>query len=311
MKANRKNNLKIIAACSVAIFSLMAVMGGAYSWFMLELTQSTDTSNFAVVNVGSCDLYSIDLIKFDYHESTYGSGPNAFTVIDYLNPEKGEVNSYDYDKDLNQFGRIEGGVWEQVSFMNVYDPVDLLIYGGSVKDLNCNSVYKFTVTSNDLTDVQLVASVAKVLDAIASGDNVLFSTCSDFDIYFESDLLDSNPKFSDGDDHKLYYPSYKDKSKSLAALEDIYYKISYLSFLETSHAHFYGDTKDEIFLTDDKELTFVYDSTLDTNVLSFYVNVNYAPDQLEDTMLKIYNENIFAICDFYFKFVFVQEGGDD
>ena len=49
-------------------------------------------------------------------------------------------------------------------------------------------------------------------------------------------------------------------------------------------------------------VTFEYDSVRGTNVLTLYVNVNYAPSQLEDTMYRIYQNNIHCVCDFDFIF---------
>ena len=60
-------------------------------------------------------------------------------------------------------------------------------------------------------------------------------------------------------------------------------------------------------LATDKSMTFTYDSTLDTKIVTFYVNANYAPSELEDTMYRIYQDDIKAVCDFGFKFFFFQE----
>ena len=146
MKTNRKTKLKIIAASFVAIFSLAAVFGGAFAWFTLAVNQTAETDPFTVINLGSCDFYSIELIKFDYKSSTYGTGSGAFTVTDYLTPETGKVNKYTYDKTRNQFGYTEDETWHPVDVMNMYDPVNLLIYGTGLISLNCNAIYKFTVS---------------------------------------------------------------------------------------------------------------------------------------------------------------------
>ena len=313
MRTNRKNNLKIVATCSVAIFSLLAVCSGVYAWFTVLMAQTATTDQFAVVNIGSCDLYAVDLIKFDYHSTTYNFGDDEFTVVDYLTPETGEVNSYAYDKDRQSFGYLDGSTWVPVTKMNTYDPVDLLIYGGDVIDLNCNAIYKFTVFSSDLTNVDFSA-MAKIAETRIKEENELFlSDCCDIDVFWTTDLLDSNPVFS-GDDpstpetetnYKTYYPTYINQSATLTSLEDVYYKISYLASLKSSHAHFYGGSEEEIsLLTDSKRLTFTYDSTLDGNIVTFYVNVNYSPEQLEPYKTKIYSTNINVIFDFGFRFYF-------
>ena len=149
MKTTGKKNFRIIAACSVAIFSLLAVCGGVYSWFTLKLRSEINPTNFAVVNIGTCDLYSIDLFKFNYKVHEYGGSE----VVDYFNPESGSVAKYSFNKTYNQFGYDDEGVWKQVSMMNTYDPVDLQLFGDELSDLNCNSIYKFVVASDDLFDV--------------------------------------------------------------------------------------------------------------------------------------------------------------
>ena len=288
MRKLGNKNLKIVAACSVAIFSLLAGIGGVFAWFVVSMKQTAQDMDFAVINVGSCDLYSIDLIKFDYRVVTQGEGESAYTYIDYLNPETGTVNDYEYSKVHESFGYEEEGTWHSVEMMNTYDPVSLLLYGGEVKDLNCNSIYKFVVSSTDLNKVKFDAFVAKLAEREKEEDELFLTTCVDFDIYFEEDLLDTNPLFIDGDDTKLYYPSYIDKSETLSEQEETYYKISYLSYLESSHEHFYDGSSDEIALSDELSKQFVHDSETGLNFFTFYVNVNYAPSELEDTMTLIY-----------------------
>ena len=296
MKTIGKKNKKIIAACSVAIFSLLAVCGGVYSWFTLELNQALDSTPFVVVNTGSCNLYSMELYKFNYSVHQYGSQ----YIIDYSSPETGEVAKYGYSETHQAFG-YDDGEWHAVSMMNIYDPVSLQLSGGSLASLNCNSIYKFTISTNDLDTVKLSASAQKIVDRIKDENEIFLTTCADFDIYYESDLLDSNPAFTDGDDHKMYYPTYIDKSDSLTDEEEVFYKISYLSSLASNHPNLYDDDGS---MTEDTDVTFEYDSTLDTKILTLYVNVNYSPVQLEYTMFKIYHMNIVAICDFGFNFFF-------
>lgn len=310
MKTNRKNKLKIIAACSVAIFSLATAMGGAYAWFTLMMKQESEIDPFVVVNTGTCDLFSVELIKFNYHTTSYGEGDDAFTVIDYLNPELGEVRMYDYNEEEGTFGYYDNETWVAVDMMNVFDPVDMVIYNETLRDLNCNALYKFTVSSNDFTDINLQAAVAKVVGKEKLPNELFLSTCVDFDIFFESDLDDDNPLFIDGLDTKLYYPSYIDKSESMGETEAIYHKLSYLSSLRATHPHFYGGSDNEISIGG-SDLEFVYSETAHTKLLSFYVNVNYAPSQLESAMTKIYKENIKAVFDFTMKFYFMAPEDND
>lgn len=303
MKTIGKKNIKIIAACSVAIFSLLAVCGGVFSWFSLKMNSSLDPSTFAVVNLGTCDLYSIELYKFNYYVHHYGTSE----VVDYFNPESGNVVKYNYDKVKKQFGYTEEGIWHQVSMMNTYDPVELQLFGYGVKDLNCNAIYKFTISTINLTDVKMDAAVSKILDKVKADNELFLSSCTDFDLYMENDLLDSNPAFTDGDDHKMYYPDFIDKSETMSEDEKVYFKISYLSSLESSHANLYEDDESSVSLHNTITTSFDYEPGSETGFLSVYVNVNYAPSELEDTMYRIYQENITAVCDFNFQFYFEME----
>ncbi len=52
MNKAKKTNLKIIAVCSVAIFSLAILFGGSYVWFTLVMPQQIEGDNFAVANNG-------------------------------------------------------------------------------------------------------------------------------------------------------------------------------------------------------------------------------------------------------------------
>ena len=303
MKSIGKKNLKIIAACSVAIFSLLAVFSGAYAWFTMQMNAAINESNFAVINLGSCDLYSIELFKFNYYVHHYGTSD----VVDYFNPESGTVAKYGYDKTRAQFGYMEDSTWHQVSMMNTYDPVELQLFGYGVKDLNCNVVYKFTISTTDLTDVKMDSVVSRILDKTKEDNQLFLSSCTDFDLYMESDLSDSNPAFTDGDDHKMYYPSFIDKSETMDEDTETYFKISYLSSLEASHVNLYSTEDEHVALSNVISTSFVYDSTLDLSFITVYINVNYAPDRLADTMYRIYQENIIAVCDFNFQFYFEKE----
>ena len=297
MKTVGKKNLKIIAACSVAIFSLLAVCGGVYSWFTIQLQQALDPTNFAVINLGTCDLYSIELYKFNYYVHHYGTSE----VVDYFNPETGEVAKYGYDKTRCQFGYMESEIWHPVSMMNVYDPVELQLFNYTVKDLNCNAVYKFTISTINMNKVTMDSTVSKILDKVKEDNELYLSNCTDFDLFMESDL----EALTD----KSYYPDYIDQSETLTEEETIYYKISYLSSLidEDEHANLYSPAATTSSLTNTISTEFIYEPGEDTGFLTVYVNVNYAPGQLEDTMYRIYQENIRAVCDFNFQFYFAME----
>lgn len=309
MKLNRKKQIQIVAACSVAIFSLAALIGGSYAWFTVTMNQTITAGEFAVVNNGGADLVGANLIKFDYKTETYGSGEYEFIATDYLNPESGTVNEYIYNAEENSFGYYEDSTWVDVQNMNTYDPLDAVIFGSTLKDLNCNAIYEFTVSSDSFDLAYLTSTIVKLTKTKQEND-LFLTSCVNFDIFTVNDLLDTNPLFIDGEDTKMYYPSYKEKSETLTANEEIYYKLSYLASLRQSHPHFYGSSDTEINLSTNTEVEFVYDSTADTNLLTFYVNVDYAPSELDFTQNLIYAGNIRAVYDFSFRFDFAKREAD-
>lgn len=100
---------------------------------------------------------------------------------------------------------------------------------------------------------------------------------------------------------KIYYPSYK--TSGFTADEEVYYRISYISSLETSHKHFYGSNPkpSNVEIVADKALDFA--DINDEQIV--YVNINYAPSQADVYIREIYN-TIRAIYDFIFDFQFTD-----
>ena len=111
-----------------------------------------------------------------------------------------------------------------------------------------------------------------------------------------------------------YYPSYKELENNTLNDEEIYYRISYLSS-KSEHKNFYSqnDPDDPINLLD-SESYFVAQSN---NEFTVYINVNYAPEQLNEYYSKITSMDIVykALYDFVFNFEFVeapaQQGGGE
>lgn len=323
MKLSKKKSISLVAATSVAIFSLASLFGGAYAWFVLALKQHTESEEFAVVNTGTAELYSMDLYKFEFHRETYGSGENEFTAIDYLNPETGAVNKYAYNTEEKSFGYEEDSTWHPVDTMNTYDPVDLVLFAGNLRDMNCNAVYKFTMRSTDLVDVDLTATVVRLTEKIKQENELFLTSCANFDIFYSNDLSDTNPLFQETDDpetvedesaryHK-YYPKYIEKSESITDIEQVYYKIGYLASLKTTHPHFYGGSSTAVALASSESISFTYNAEDEAYYLDLYVNVDYEPSVLDSKREEIYLGDIKAVFDYVFRFDFVptpEEGGN-
>lgn len=304
IKASKKSK-KIIAATSVTIFSLFAFVTGAYAWFTSMMKYQSGVDGFKVNDPGDIEISSVKLIKF-----IYPTGIGGFDY-DYLSPLLGHVYKYDYNYNEDSFGYYSDPLdlesWVEVPLMNRYDPIESIIKPSTrLIDLNCNAVYEITLHCDKYANssVDLTSSV-ELDDSVILGPNeILLSDCASFDMYTTSDLSDTNPLFYDevAGDYKKYYPVYDDVEKDLDGADTVtknYHKISYLSSLvaELSHAHLYGAPKLTEADIDTKEVTF--DASGD---VTFYLNVNYAPNQINHYSKQIYVNDILAKYDFSFSF---------
>ena len=308
--------LRLVAAGAVTFISLTTCISGVLAWFSINNRINATASSFAIVNGADASLYGVDLIKFDYRKEVYGTGSNQFTAIDYINPQTGAVNRYDYNDTEGTFGKEVSGDWESVEIMNPYDPIDIIITGSELEDLHCLAIYEFTLSSEDMVYAYLNSYVLKDARQTKQEEELFLTTCADFDIFIEDDLDDANfvieddpETIEDESDTKPYYPSYFDKSKVLTNDQEIFYKIRYLNSNKVSHPHFYGGSSDEVTLCSNKEVTFEYDSVADTNLLKVYACIDYAPSELEFTSSDIYEDTFTAVYDYIFKFMFVERSG--
>lgn len=295
MKKISPKALKIISATSVTIFSLFSLVIGVYAWFASSKTTNKNADDFVVTTLGDCQLASVKLIKFDYPiDSVSGD-------CDYLNPEDGLVNKYDFDEDEGHFGYVdEHDNFVSVTSMNLYDPIELVIQRDQgLIDMNCNAVYEIKFTSSGFTScaMDVVAFLRDNVETVTD-NQILLSDCVNFDVYIPSDLSDNNPLFynSTSGQYDKYYPSYKN---TLTDEEKTYYKISYLSSLvdEGGHPNFYSsDPKNERIELKNQEI-----SITPGTPYTVYINANYAPSELEKYAKELYLHNIYAIYDFGFQ----------
>ena len=121
-----------------------------------------------------------------------------------------------------------------------------------------------------------------------SESDFYMSDCVDFDIYTASDLSSVTGN--------SYYPNFVDSSPT--GYDELYYKVSYLSSLDT-HANFYTSNPkpSQLAIHDEqnlKTLNFV------NGKATFYINVNYAPSELEKYARNLAVENRVGINDYVF-----------
>lgn len=301
MKRFPKLNLKLVSATAVTIFSLFVLTLGAYAWFSATMTNSRSADDFKVTTLGDCTLGSVKMYKFNYYKTVDGSGRE---IVDYLYPENGTVNKYDYSDTHGHFGYTEDGDWHNVSVMNIYDPVELMINSNnSLLEMNCNVIYEVTFSSS-LTNCSMDLAAVIREDITAGRNQILLSSCVDFDVYFASDLADNNPLFynSTSGQYDAYDPGYK---ASYDDVEKTYYKISYLSSLvnEGEHTNFYSaNPQPDTISLKNTGITMNNDGEF-----TVYINANYAPSELNKYSKKIYENNITARYNFGFEIILAQE----
>lgn len=329
MPKKARTRLKIIGATATAVFSLASVFTGTYAWFAQQNNVYASAMNIRVAST-SCTLQSLKLIKFDYDYDTIG----GIDVYDYLNPSRGAVNTYTFNDATGDYEirDNQNNVVATASAMTKYDPVDRFIHGNNLREMNCNAIYEVVIASNDFSSCYLqLSSILESIDNPRS--NVFLSDCVDIDVFYPSDLSNDNALLDDNS----FYPSYAFPTGQ--SDDNIFYKISYLSYLRSLDAdglisegiidssefdgktdeqkealivstvgsrsmNFYGnDPKHDIDLAINKSVTFTGNPS---KTVTIYINVNYAPQMLEQYSEAIYRSNIEAIYDFYFNFQFTE-----
>ena len=290
---NKKARRSIVVATLTTIFTLFTAMAGTYAWFASS-TSVTTTGMQVIVQCKSSVIESLKLIKFDY----------------------------------------------EAELMTKYDPVDKIIHGDNLREMNCNSIYEVTITSTSYIDCYL--QLKAIYDQkTASTNEILLSDCVDFEIFYPEDLANNSRVFynpSTGN-YDAYYPSFD--FDDTQADDILYHKISYISYLKTLNlsaedlvdmeildaediagktteqkeelveatlgsksVNFYSQANKNVpvSIASNKPVTF----TGEPKTITAYINVNYAPSELEQYSTDIYRNSLTAITDLYFEFDFTE-----
>ena len=313
---HRKATWLITLDVCLVLFVLASSFAGTMAWFNATRNVTTNASSFSVASL-QATIESVALYKFEYKSYVV----DGVRYYDYISPAKGTVKTYSFDFGRNEFGSMVDEEWVRVSEMNLYDPDAYRMYG-SLLTLNCNAVYKITFSSQDFIDADLYVNALK--KTVIPEDNILLSTCADFDVFTldevdpvisypipidpaedENDYrlyqtLDGRPVLVDGEVVPAWHPSYK--GDGFSAEEEIYYKISRLASL-SSHDNFYDADDPEatkLPLNDSEPIPV----TFEEGRYSIYLNVNYAPTQLTEYNGMDMNERVHAVYDYGFSFYF-------
>ncbi len=193
-----QGNLKVIVATVICIFTMATLFTSTLAWFTAKSSVSATGASVKVKCSGSAELHSVDLIKFDYDSEEIG----GIKMYDYLNPQSGAVKSYYYNNEEEAYGYDDNGNFVAVNeTMNVYDPVERFINGGSLIDLNCNAIYKatFRVSSTD-SYMQLYT---KLVDKETIDNQILLSDCTDFDFFYSDSLSVNASTFSNTSTYEI------------------------------------------------------------------------------------------------------------
>ena len=199
LKKKISSRLQIVVATATVIFTLATVFTSTIAWFTTKTSVNVDGGRFTVRGTPDCSIDSIRLYKFDYAKMIFGVGPSALASYDYLSPANGNVNRYDYDSNDQAFYDESDN---EVSEMNVYDPIEKVIQQESfnLTNLNCNVVYEITFFSNSFKgQTKSLNLISSLLEKNKINDTDIFlSDCVDFD-FFDADKLNSSFFLRSGD----------------------------------------------------------------------------------------------------------------
>ena len=85
----KKSLLKIVAATSVVIFSLLTCFVGTYAWFQAKMNEQTRGDGFAINAGSNIEILSAYAVRYD--------GNNGALATDVLNPPKKSITMSEYD----------------------------------------------------------------------------------------------------------------------------------------------------------------------------------------------------------------------
>ena len=315
MRRPSKGIKRITIATAMVILTLVGCVTGTYAWFMSCNNYSTEVGQFSIMN-RNARIKNVKLLKFCYAGDSLGG-------YDYTDPGSGHASGFEWNEAQGSFGSYQMidavRTWVPVDIMNLYDPLETEITGTPLIDLNCNAVFEITFESNEFLGGATVVSsamkrsLAEVVDYDPEDENnILLSTCVDFDVFTPDDLVEeddeSNPFYNtETEECDLHKPSYL-KRAFRDDDEENYFKISYLSSLKASHADFYSEAVDEVTISNDATIGFDYPggNNEETPVGVLYVNVNYSPTQLAAYRDAVSTDNkITAVYDYYLSFLLV------
>lgn len=193
-----QTNLKITVATGVCIFTLATFFTSTLAWFSAKTSVSANIASVKIECPGSAELRSVDLIKFDYDSEEIG----GIKMYDYLNPQNGTVGSYYYNSEKEAFGYDDNGNFVAIDeTMNVYDPVEKIINGGSLIDLNCNAIYKATFRVSSIDSYMQLYTKLVYKETI--GNQILLSDCTDFDFFYSDSLSINASTFSKSSTYEI------------------------------------------------------------------------------------------------------------
>lgn len=220
-----KERLKIVLPTIVTIFGLLSAFTATMAWFASQNSVDATGMQIMAKSMGGLNIDRIRLLKFDYAKIALSQD---VIIDDYFNLDEGAVNSYDFNKEENSFGKyqqveantgnyslvdgeyVKGAdnsgdyIWQTVDVMNIYDPYEKVIKGSSfdLSSLYCNTVYE--VTFNAPTEDYLLNLTSEILsNRSKQNDQIYLSSCCDIDVFYEDDLTIDAESYSSSKTYAL------------------------------------------------------------------------------------------------------------
>ena len=242
-------------------------------------------NHVAMVKVNDSDIFLTDCLDFDVYTSEevaaisdkYFSIPVTSTsqasyVLTFFDTEDDENPYFTYTYTTSTGVETQDDIGVELKFEEFFD------------DDESNHFALFSYTSSPFRVTDHTFDTLKL-----GGTEVTDIDVASYREYYPGYIEDNN----------ITDPTFDPNFSSKGTDAELFYKIGYLSSKEESHAHFYGlASKDDPLPIHNplspKTLTYT------SRTATFYVNVNYAPKQLEQYSLSLADGERIALRDYYF-----------
>ena len=173
-KVNKQSLLKIVAAASVAIFSLLSVCTGAFAWFLSTRDEAAMSDNFKVDKVmTSVRTITVHSFLGESSDGCFNFNPNGVVAYD---PNKAGQSGYDSEG----FYTGEAVALNEYSLESPDHPVLMMFeVSGAYQSITFSTDYAFLGSNMPSSVDYEVATYSALPAANASNNNKLFKVLAD------------------------------------------------------------------------------------------------------------------------------------